>query len=271
MANFRIIPYNHHDDATLSSSIVPSADFAVTNTQNHIRGQVFKSAGTTAQSISGTLAAARSATFFGIFHHELWGSDIEIELFSDAAWTTSVYSSGPLPAENVTPSDPYDWGLGTNDPLYRTFPYYLWFPEETFQSYRIYFSGTPTIGYFQASRIWLGKHFETFINPAWGASIGYGTDTQRSRSRGGSLRTNLGASWKTMSFDFEWIPEADRAAWMDVMQYCGTSRDIVAALFPDDGTRLERDNIINAKFTSIDPIARSNYAYLSKKVQLEEC
>lgn len=271
MPNFRIVPRNLHDDATLGSTVTPTADFPVTNTQNTIRGRVFQVSGGASVTIAGTLPASCSATFFGMFNHRCHGGSFEVKLYTDAAWSSLAYSSGALPVNGPTSTEPFDWGVNDNDPLVTSTPAWTWFNETTFQSYRVVLTGTPSSGVWEVSRLWLGKHFETFINPAWGASIGFASDTSKSRSRGGSLRTNRGAKWKTMSFDFEWIPEGDRAAWLQIMEYCGLDRDVVVSLFPEEDSIRERDNVMMGKFTAIDPIARSNYAYLSKKIQVEAC
>jgi hypothetical protein len=268
-ANLRLVPRNFHDEATLTNSITPATGFPVTNTQNSTRSLVWKSTGTTAQTIKGTLAASRSATFFGMFRHAMSGGSVRIQLFSDAAWTTQTYDSTALPVNNITPTDVYDWGIGSNDPFAGTWPYWIWFASAAFQSYTISFSGSPTIGYWQASRIWLGKHLEVTYNPAYGATLGFLDQSDRDRSRSGSLRTRVGPTWRTMDLTMGEIDESQRAAFLDILQYCGTSRDVVASLFPLDGTRLERDHIINGKFSNMNALGRQ-VSYLTGHLQLEE-
>lgn len=267
MPNFRIIPWNIHDQATLASSGSPGADFLPENSQNTIKGSVYRVVGATA-TLTGVLAADRSVTFFGLFKHLSSGGDVQVELFSDAGLSVSVFDSGPVTVDMAS-TDVYDWGELDNDPLRGSKPFWIWFDDEyTIRSYRLTFNAPSVI---QASRIWLGKHFESFINPAWGALLGFGSDTTGSRSRGGSFRTNRGSRWKSATFDFEWIPEDDRSTWLDIMERCGLDYDVVVSLFPEDDSRMERDNVMNGKFTSIDPINRASYAYLSKKIQLAEC
>ncbi len=267
-ANLRIVPLNHHDAATLTNSIAPATGFLVTNTQNSTRSLVWKSPDGTAQNIKGTLAASRSATFFGMFLHSAAGGSVRLQLFSDAAWVTQVYDSTALAASNITSTDVYDWGNSSNDQFRSSGPYWLWFAATTFQSYTISFSGTPTAGYWQASRIWLGKAFEVGVNPDYGATLGFATLTDRNRSRGGSLRTNVGPTWRVMQMDLNALVEAERGTMVDIFQYLGTGRDFVLSLFPADGTRLERDNMVNAKFSALDAIGRQ-VNRLTNRLQVE--
>ncbi len=65
------------------------------------------------------------------------------------------------------------------------------------------------------------------------------------------------------------IDETQRAAFLDILQYAGTSKDVVASLFPQDGTRLERDHIINGKFSNLNALGRQ-VSYLTGHLQLEE-
>ena len=106
-------------------------------------------------------------------------------------------------------------------------------------------------------------------NPGLGLTIGYVDQTERNRSRGGSLRTNVGPTWNVVNFDLPLMDETEQSAWLDIMRYCGTGRDLVLSIFPTEGTRRERRHTLNGLFISLDAIGRQ-VTWLTKRVQFEE-
>lgn len=275
----RIVPRNFHDESVVEAEIAPVLGYPLEYTQNATRGRVWRSETRTDQYVSGYFEDGldRTSSFFGIFRHRCHGGQVRLQLYSDVGYASEVFDSGFLDVVNVVSSEGFDWGvdpygIGSNDPFVIEAPYWLWFEPVTFLSYRISFTEVELnygFDYWQVSRFFLGNYFEVGINPDYGATLGFATITDRNRSRGGSLRTNVGNSWRTMKFDFNTVDEIDRASWLDIMKYCGTGRDLVVSLFPEDGTRIERDHLVNAKFSSIDPIVRQPN-YLTKQIQIEE-
>lgn len=278
MANFRIVPMNWHDAATLSTEIAEVAGFEVENTQNHIRSRVLKTPSAAGQWIGGVLPSDRTANFFGLFRHRCHGGKVRLVLYSDAGFASSVYDSGDLDVLNVIGVDVYDFGindtgLGGSDPFVLFTPYWLWFETTEFRSYKIFFSDKSPdydYDYWQVSRIWLGKYFETSFSPDYGLTVGWVDQTDVNRSRGGSLRTNQGPKWRVMNIDFTNMSESDRAAWLDIAYQCGTGADCVVSVMPEQGDRQERDHIINGKFVAMSPINRPTYGNLASKLQIQE-
>jgi hypothetical protein len=269
MPNFRVCPYNHHDFATLTTSVATASSFFVTDTQNYNRSKLWVAGSTADQYIRGTLAASgNTANMFAIFLHNCAGSSVRLRLYSDAAWTTNVYDSTALPFNNVSADSSYDWGVGNVDPLRSRAPYWLYFNEVTFRSYEIALS-TNVGGAWQIGRIWLGKYFESSINPNFGTAVGVAANADRGRTRGGSVRASVGEKWRVFNCEFGMMGEADRAVWMDIMGYCGLSRDMFVSLFPTAATRMERDYTMNGLMSGLDPIGRQ-VSYLTKRMQFEE-
>jgi hypothetical protein len=279
MPALRIVPRNFHDEATLTTELssVPGSTFQ--NTQNCIRSRVWQSVGPDDQYLLGSFddGLDRTITFFGMFNHRCHGGSVQLQLYSDAGWVSLVYDSGPLPAINVVPTDGADWGInpygaGSNDPFLLSAPFWIWVPETTFLSYKISFSGcVSTYGadYWQVERFFMGQYIQAAYPPDFGATLGFVDQSDRNRSRGGSLRTNVGPIWRVMQMDLVRIDEDQRAAWLDIWRYCGTGRDIVVSLYSEDGTRLERDHLMNAKLVALDVLNR-NVAILTSKLQIEE-
>lgn len=281
MANLRIVPRNFHDEATLATELAPVTGYPIANTQDTQRSRVWRSTAGTNQYIAGTYADGllRTASFAGFFRHRCHGGNVRLQLYSDAAYTTQVYDSGTVAIINVTPTDGLDWGItpyvgGTAiDPFITDAPFWLWFSGTPHRSFKWSFSSnvsTYGYAYWQVCRFFLGNYFSLTYNPQYGITLGVVDQTDRNRSRGASLRTNVGPSWRTMTMDLARIPESERAAWLDIMKYLGTGRDFVSSLFPGEATRRERDHTINCKFTSLDPLERWHLQYLKKRLQFEE-
>jgi hypothetical protein len=269
MPNFRICPYNHHDFATLTTSVATASGFFVTDTQNYNRSKVWRAGSTADQYIRGTMpATGNTANMLAIFLHNCAGSSVRLRLYSDAAWTTQVYDSTVVPFNNVTADSTYDWGVTNTDPLRSRAPYWLYFTEIGFRSYEIAFS-TNVNGAWQVGRIWLGKYYESIKNPIFGAALGLTTNSDFGRTRGGSARASAGASWRTFNGEFDAMSESERAVWMDIMGYCGKNKDVVVSLFPTDGTRMERDYTMDGLMMGLDSIGRQ-VSYLTKRFQFEE-
>lgn len=280
MANVRIIPRNFHDEATLATQLAPVTGNSIDNTKDRQRTRVWRSTAGTDQYISGTFAdgLSRTVSFLGIFRHRCHGGQIRLRLYSDAAWTTQVYDSGLVNAINVVPTDGLDWGVnpygsGSIDPLLTNAPFWLWFTPTACLSYRVYFSSnvsTYGAAYWQVCRFFLGRYFSLGYNPSYDAALGREDQTDSNYSRGGSLISNVGPSRKVMTMDIARIPESERAAWLDILEYCGTGRDLVISWFPEEATRRERDHLINGVMSALDPLERWHLLYLRKRLQIKE-
>lgn len=267
-ANCRIVPYNDGDDASLTTDSAVSG-FEVVNVQNSIRGRSWRSTSSAGQSFVGVWPANRVVNHFSLHRHLCHAGSVQFRLYSDAGASSLVYDSTALSATCYTSSDPYTWSTGTNDPYLTDSAYWLWFANQTARSFRVTFSGTPSQAYWQVGRLWIGRYFEVSINPDQGYSLGLQDVTDRNRSRGASLRTNVGEIYRTMSLDFSTAAWNDGATWQQFERRAGTGREILVSVFPGDGTSLERDNIMVGKLSNLSPMQRF-VTWVTKKVQIEE-
>lgn len=274
--NMRIVPLNFHDTATLTATPTAEDNFPPENTQNTSRDSRFRSQDLSDQVLKGTWNGdGRYVNTFAFFLHNAHAGTVQLELFSDDAWTTSVYDSGPLDAGIFASLGDFSWGydpLGGSltDPLGFEAPYIMYFDTVQIQSYRITWSGFASgLGCLEVGRVWLGKYFESTINPAYGVQLGVGDNTTRSRTHGGTSRSSPGARWRTFAIDMNYMDEADRSIWLDIMEVLQTNGDFILSVFPGAGGRQERDYTMNAKFTSLDPLVYQ-VSYRTKKIVGEE-
>ena len=279
----RIVPKNFHDDATLTPSTEASGYEAV-NTQSRLRDTVWRTTVSTTSTLKGSFSRNRVVNFFAMFRHRNHGGNIQLELFTDNAWTVSLvtFDSGVNAINKVVGSaadsqyafgdDPY--GIGQYDPFITESPYWLWLGANyTIQSYRITLSNHSTTfwnnTYWQVSRFFLGLGFEVSRSVAFGSELGLMDDSDVTRTRSGSILSTQGARWRTYKADLVQLQEAEARTWLDVMQQAQLSNDLVISLFPTEGTRKERDNMMNCAFTSLDPIGRPERR-LTKSLAFQE-
>lgn len=266
MPQLRIVPHNLHDDATVTGTGTAVSGFPVTYTQNTIRGRSLRITGSS-YVIKGTLAGTRSASFVGLFRHTIAaGATVTLELFSDAAWTTSVYDSTALDIESFTDdSSAFDFGLGSSFSRDNV-PFVHWFAPTDFRSYEITLA---SISSPEVNRAFLGLGFEFDVNPDYGAPLSWADNVDSNRTLGGSLRRNAGEQWRALQLELNGIREPERQLLMDLMQRNGTSKDLVLSLFPEDATLMEAAYTLNGVMSSLDPIGRQ-ISRLTKRLAMQE-
>lgn len=291
-ANLRIAPYNIWDDLTLTNTEEAEA-FPITNTQTIRRSKIFRSNEIddeetvyilgTAPSVDESFINLRANCLF-LFRHNLWGHEINVQLYDgttigaigEESPTVLVYETTATTVAYSSPGT-YDWGYPDTsdplrlDPMRNSSPFVLWFPATyAFQQIAITITSaaddfTPEVG-----RFFLGNYHEVELNPDYGLLLGIETNGDAVRTRGGSLISSPGEHWKTLSAEFNRLSEAERALWLDIMRMNGTHRDFAMSVFPEDGTRLERDYTMNAKFTSLEAIGME-VSWRTKKLSAKEC
>lgn len=276
MSNFRIVPKNHHDYAALSTSGSDFGTSVIQNTQNSIRNRRWTDQGATNMDVLGTWedGQGRMCSFFGAFLHTFHGANIRFRGYSDSNWTTQVVDTTVQPAIWWTPEvTGLNWGPTEGlDPFLTSACYKVYFSRTSIKSYKISlssFSGTYGADRWSASRFWVGNYHEMQYNPDYGSEFGWGTNGDHSRSLGGSLRTTQNAMWRTQSLDLNFLQEADQLVMDDIIQYCGTSREIVLDFWPDLTTRKARDMVIAGKLVSLDAFGQQ-LGYLTSKIHIEQ-
>jgi hypothetical protein len=282
--NARFCFRNFHDEATVTAS-TEANEYPATDTQNYIRDAAWRSTTTSSSTILGTFSRNRVINWWGMFRHREHGGQVRFEGFTNDNWTGAA-TGGDTGIVNVNKivgssgdtafawgDDPY--GAGQYDPLLIESPYWYYFASPvTIRSYRITLSSHSTTywndDYHHVGRIWVGKYFQPRVNPSYdGFGFGWRDNTERSRSRGGSLRSNIGSRWREARMQLDGIDENEAPVWNDGIANSQMGKDIFASMFPEDETRLERDNMGLFKLASLNPIGRQ-VSRLTTSLQLEE-
>lgn len=260
-ANLRITPDDWRD-ATLSTSITEQTGFEAANTQNPIRGDVYRTADTTTVTITATWSASRTFSSLMIFNHLLHGANVRVQI--------GAYDSGALPALcYTTTGDGYTWSTGTKDPYKAQNPYWIYFDEVSASSAQVSFSGTPSaVSYFQVGRIILGRYKEFARSLRFGATSGRQGTGKSSRTDGGSRRGYGGASWPVIGGDLAGLNPSELAFWADFMNYADPATDFGFSLYPGDGDRKEAIHTLDAFITNRD-VLDHEVGHFTGRIQVE--
>lgn len=276
MANLRISPVNHLDSSDTLTATNYVTGMEITNVQLTPRSKFWRSSSTAGMTLQGKwTGATRRLSSFGMFRHNCHSGTVQLLLYTNTDWTSPAYDSTALNIQPSVSAGSYDWGHDpggstATDPYKLNTEFSHYFTPTTAGSWRVVLGGTPPSSYWQIGRLFLGTYLEATTNPDYGASLGWVNDGERSRSRGGSLRTSgTGSTYRALSFDLNYIEEAQRSVWLDIMRTCGIERDVMVSMFPSVGERLERDYLINGKFAAQDPLFHALPLH-RKRVVIEE-
>lgn len=266
--NARIAPRNFWDLMTLTGSVAPVTGFEYTNTQN-ARRSFWRSPDATGQYVLGGLASGSIAcNCVFMFRHHCHGGLIRVRGFSNNDGTgTTLFDVNTSPAAIYTPiATGYDHGyadatgLDTHDPLGLESPFYAYFTGVSgVKSVKWDFSSKSTTygyAYWEVGRFFVGNYMQAVGNPNFSLTLGRGDGSKSERTLGGSNISGIGARWPVLEADLNYITEAEMPAWLDMMDICQTSGDLIVSVFPGLGGRKERDHTINGKFSALDVIGR---------------
>ena len=259
MSNLAIGYLNRADSATLTASPAAASNAPVTYLQNDSRGHQFAAVAVGAQEIKGTWGG--TSYTIGCVHLDrtnmVDGDTWRIQLFSDAAWTTSVYDSGTIA--------PFATGLFADWAFSNAEKFFT--PVAGVKSFK---TTVTSAAIFQASRIFVGPYSTAEYNPQYGMTPGWETNSQQARTDGGSLGANVRAQWRSLSFDMFATTEAERAAWMEIGRYSGNAKAVWVSVFPGAGGTQERDHSIMGKFEQSPATKWTSYNQYDFSLKLSE-
>lgn len=266
----RILPVNFFDQVTdLSVSPAAVTTMPATNLQSNVRDDVWRSTSLNAQVFTWSFGGnVRRVSSWGVFPAKggaasLLGTQVRVELFSDAARTVSVYDSGTLDAFTFTGTGYGDfaygaqqYGVDNQDRTARLAPILKFITGIAVGSGRITLSngGAVDTSYLEASRIWIADYVEAPYNAKFGAAPRWAPGSKQIRTIGSTLRRLRRSSWRELHFDTHFTSEADRSAWSDLMYVADPASEIVLSLFPaNPNAKLERDFTVLGSLEVLNP------------------
>jgi len=243
------------DSWTLTAS--PAAAIAVANLQDASRAKVWRSSGTTLQQIQGTSSTAAQVNCCILDRHNLSSAaKWRLQLYSDAAWTTSVYDSGYVDANPAIPWGQFSWGY---DPwgatVYTNWGFgvaQMWFSSVGAKSFTLTIADTTnTAGYLQAARLMIGPALSCEAAPSYGLGFRWEETTKQTRTDGGTLRSDPASAYRVLNLDLKRFSNSQRSNLSEAYRYCGKRRDIFVSVFEGTGGTVERDYSFRGKWAAM--------------------
>jgi hypothetical protein len=247
---------NATDTATITTSSACVTTLPATYLQNAHREQVARWTAVDAQRLTLTWPGAGYVSCVCLYRSNLSSTATwRVQVWADTTLTTALYDSGTVYANPPTPLGSLHWGV---DPLglgaYSDWDYtvsVLWFPPTLTDAITIDIADPENPdGYVQAARLFVGQYVEPAIGPSDGLTFGWSENTTQSRTEGGSLRIESGASWRRLAFDLREMQESDRMLFADFARRGGMRDDVFISVFPDRGDELERDYQLQARLVA---------------------
>lgn len=280
---FNFIDAEHVSD--LAVSPVAATNYPITNLQNDVSADTWRSTSLASQEITGSYGGnARRISVWGIFPGRgtacLLGAQVRVQLYSDAARATQVYDSGTLDVFTPTgvvwgtfPWGSHPWSVEHGHHQVRLTPLVRWFTAVDVGSFKITITngGAVDTTYFEAGRFLLGDYVQAPFNAMLGAAPSWVTNSENRRTYGGTSRRNRRARWRSLRCEIALNTEATRAAWFALCYAADPGTEILFSLFQsDDGARLDHDFTVLGSLNVLNPIVWSDVNFHRLQLEIEE-
>jgi hypothetical protein len=271
----RIICTNAADSATLTATPAMVTTLPATNLQTQYREQLARTTSLAAQEIALEWASAQVFSGAVLYRSNLSSTATwRVRIWDTSAMGTLLYDSTATTANLPKTLGELIFGV---DPLGAT--YYdawgyvvsvLWFTPVIGAYAKIDLADSGNAdGYMQASRLFLGRYFQTTYSPTT-ASLKWAETSTQTRTDGGTLRTEPGVSYRSLMLSLKYLPEADRGELNILLRDSGLRGDVFVSLLPESGTMLEVDHHMQAKLTQLDPTVHTPAVAYDQNLTFEE-
>lgn len=216
--------------------------------------------------ITGVLTGETSANAFVIGNHNFKeNTTYRLELYSDATYTTLVYSSSDLIVSAEYAAMPTD-----------TFKYNIpiWFDTVYgVQSFSLTLTNPATnyMDYFQIGRLFLGNALSTSIGASFGHNLYWNENTSQYRTEAGTLRSDIVTPNKVIEFSLNTIYEEERSTLQRALAITGKRKDFFISLFStscDPNIQIDYSGIV--KMTKVPKYAEFASNFYGASYTVEE-
>lgn len=125
-------------------------------------------------------------------------------------------------------------------------------------------------GYIQVSRIKLGKYWSPRLNYSWDSVFGWDSNISLNRTFGGSLRTQIGKTFKVGSLSWNFLSEAENSDINQILKRNDGRDDVFWSGYPELGNSKEQDNQALCLITGWSVPDELNYAQKAVTINLQE-
>lgn len=269
---FRLLSDNAADRATVSSSSTIASGLPLSNLKTDIRGQVCRSlAGSMNLTLEWPNLEPIGLVVLPLTNLQA-SSTIRVRAFLNTADTTPIADSGVVYAapgailENWAFTLPLNVNaFNDNDlPIVSCF-----FSEQVACRKLVIDIVDPDATFIDVSRLVAGPYIEMQYGASYGATTSLVDLTKNSRADSGDYVSDWGPKAKSLSFDLEWISEADRPKIRQVL-FKGIGKNIFVSIISDsDDPVLVRDYSIYGKQAQVGSMTYSFYQNHATQITIE--
>ena len=276
--NLRIIYDNVADSATITADTT-SGNYGVANLKNDLKGLVHRS---TQTSVAYTLQWSSNQQINGVvlpYTNLTKSATVTLDFFALAADTQAAHTYTTTVKQYDTVSPLLDIAVGGSS----TYSYgggrcvSVWsddWSQALVTCQKLVVTVTDTTnpaGYLEVSRIIVGKYWSPIYNTKFGIQVTHADQSEQTRTEAGNLVTTNKPVFKTMNFELEWLPPADRKTFIDMVKTIGTKRPVFVSVFPENSDPyVENEYEVYGKFTASPTITYSMFTVYNTSVSLEE-
>lgn len=280
--NLRLIYNNIVSSATLTATNADTK-YPVSNLLLDNKGLVFRSnAGTppaASQSvISCTWSTNQAVSAVVLPYTNLKpGTDtVRIQCYSDTAMTAQIYDSGvvTVPAQGTelyanTRGSAYRYSFGGGSYFSKYFTKLTTCKGLKITCTSNYIAGYDS--YVEVGRVIVGDYWSPTYNTEFGLSVGIEDSSTSQRAQNGALITDIGTSYKTLSFNLNYLTEADRTVLFDIIRSVGTRGSLYVSLFPEDDNPIKEYTYqIYGRLTDLATISHPMYTMYASTINIQE-
>lgn len=277
MANLRIVYNNVLAAYTSLTASTTAGSLAVTNLLTDIKSEVWRSTSTTA-SITVTWTALQQLAFVGLpFCNLTPTATVRVRLYSDTAGTTLVLDTGTVLAAQVQMFGYADFGMpafGVNNFGYGGGNYAeVWFtPTNARRLVVDIVDSSNTSGYIEAARLVCGNYWSPTYNVSYESiRLSMAEMTKHERSDAGNLHSDRGPLYKTLTFNLQYMPEADRDYLWRITRGNGMTRAVYVSLSPESSNVKEEKMFqVYGKLSRQSEIQYQFASQFAGQLQIEE-
>ena len=149
----------------------------------------------------------------------------------------------------------------------------IWFtPPATIYPYIVIQISDAEQSNIEFSRLIMGTYWSPVYNTGYGVSKGISDNSTNERTEAGDLITTTGSVFSTMSFDLQWMTNADRVEMLKVLKFNGKRRGMFISVFPENTADFakEKDFQIYGKLSSTSAISHPVLDMYSTSIEIEE-
>ena len=272
MANIRFLFRNLVDTATVTASPALVAGLPATNLQTQQRNRSARTTSTASQDFSFSWPTAQTIDTIAMRRHNLTAAaQLACPTYSDSAFTTLIAANAAancfaytgLDANDILTED--DFRLLKNSARYLTSAANVQSMKATVTD-----AANPD-GYFDISRMFIGKMFEMLYNPPYnGAPLTMDDAGVQRRMDDGSLVTDKRYKFRKLEINQTYCDSTQWAALLSALRYAGKDKDIFISVFPSVGDHTEVYYQGAFKFVGMSAFNLSNPTLAGVRMMFEE-